>query len=121
MITTIKKLPAGSIGFRFNGSVTGKDYESVIFPALKKAVAVNKEIHLLCVFDEDFKKFKLSALIDDGMAGMKYFSDWKRIAIVSDNKTLNHFFKAMSFLVPGDLKMFTGLELKKAIKWLAAK
>jgi hypothetical protein len=121
MITAIKKLPEGTIGFKFKGSVTGKDYESVIFPALKTAVEANKKIHLVCVFNEDFKKFNMSGLLDDGLAGVKYFNNWNRIAIVSSHKKLNHFIKALHWFVRGDLKIFTDLELEKAIKWVSSK
>jgi hypothetical protein len=121
MITLIKRLPANVIGFTFSGRVTGEDYETVVFPAVKKARKQTKDIRLLIEFEKNFKSLSLKAMLDDAFIGFKHLFSWKRIAIVSNNKTIQHAIKAFSFLIIGQLKIFHLSEKDKAIEWISKK
>jgi hypothetical protein len=121
MIIQIKNLPENILGFEFAGEVTDMDYESVVYPALEKFNSGKNKIRILCQFDNNFKKFDLGAIWDDTVISIKHFLDWEKVAIVSDSDTLNHTFKALGFLMPGDLKTFHIWEKKKALNWLVEK
>ena len=118
MITIIKNLPEGIIGFKYDGHVTKEDYETVLYPAFQTATEKNKELKVLCEMAESFKDFNLGALKDDVEIGLKYYRDWKKIAFVSDNEWMNHAVKAFGFLVPAKVKIFENKEMNEAIKWL---
>lgn len=119
MITQIENLPKNVLGFKYTGRVTGKDYETIIFPAVKKVRKQSKKLRLVFEFGKDFSSLSLKAMMDDAFIGFKHFFSWKRIAIISDNKTINHAIKAFSFLVHGELKLFRLSETEKAMEWIA--
>ncbi|MEO8088060.1 MAG: STAS/SEC14 domain-containing protein [Bacteroidota bacterium] len=73
MITIIKNLPAGIIGFRYDGHVTKEDYETVMYPAFQAATEKNKELKVLCEMAESFKDFNLGVVKGDLALGLKYF------------------------------------------------
>lgn len=62
MITVIKNLPENIMGFRYEGQVTGEDYESVLLPAVTIAFKQNKSLKVLCQLAEDFEGFHFSAI-----------------------------------------------------------
>ena len=101
MITQIENLPENVIGFIFTGIVTGKDYETVIFPAVKKARKQKKKIRLVCEFGKNFKRLNLKAMMDDAFIGIKYFFGWEKVGIISEHSAINHAIKAFQFPDPG--------------------
>ena len=119
MITEIENLPKNTIGFIFTGRVTGNDYETIVFPAVKKLRKTSKELRLILEFGKKFNRLSLKAMLDDTFIGFKYLFSWKRIAIISDNEIINHAVKAFSFLVRGELKIFHLSEREKAITWIS--
>ena len=121
MITQIENLPKNVIGFTLTGRVTGKDYETVVFPAVKKARKQSKQISFVCELGKNFTRLSLKAMMDDAFIGFKHFFSWKKIAIISDNETINHALKAFSFLVHGELKIFHLSEREKALEWISKK
>ncbi|MEO6902785.1 MAG: STAS/SEC14 domain-containing protein [Bacteroidia bacterium] len=121
MIKEIENLPKNVVGFSYIGKVTGKDYESVVFPAVEKATKGKKKINILITFEKSFDKISLKAMVDDSIVGLKYIKSWKKIAIVSDHNKINHLIKAFSFLVPAEIKIFTLSKIDKALVWILKK
>lgn len=120
MIQQIEGLPENAVGFRFAGEVSEKEYEGVIFPAIKAQSQKQKKLRILCYFAED-TKISLGAMWDDTIMGFKHYFDWEKIAIVTDLSWIRHSFKALGFLVPGHMKIFEGVEMEKAERWLEEK
>ncbi len=117
MISIIKKLPDMIIGFKYEGKVTAKDYESILFPAIESTFEKNKDLKILCQIAKNFEGFKVDALIDDAKLGIKYFRNWKKIAFVSNKKKMNDTVRTFGFLIPGQVKTFKNK--KEAIQWLS--
>ncbi|HUZ61013.1 MAG TPA: STAS/SEC14 domain-containing protein [Hanamia sp.] len=89
------------------------------FLLLRAAVKKNKDLKVLCWLGENFKGFKLGALKEDMVIGIKYFKDWKKIAFVSDKEWMNHTVKAFGFLMPAKVRTFENKGMNAAIKWLS--
>jgi hypothetical protein len=121
MITQIENLPKNVVGFTYKGKVSGKDYETVVFPAVEKAAKEKKKIRMIIQFSKSFDKLSFKAMMDDSIVGLKYINAWEKIAIVSDHDKINHLIKAFSFLIHADLKIFPLSELNKAVKWVSKK
>ncbi len=119
MIRQLENLPANVLGFDYTGEVTGTDYETVIIPSIEKAAKDKQKIRLLIRFDESFDSMTFKAMMDDAQVGLKYISDWERIAIVSNHNTINHIIHAFSFLVPGKIKIYPLLMIDEATAWVA--
>ena len=118
MIAQIEGLPAGTLGFRAHGQVTAADYENVIVPDVEAAFALNRKLRLLYVTAEDFTGFDPGAMWDDAKLGMRHFSSWERIALVTDVGWLRTAATAFSFAVPAQFRLFHGAELAEATQWV---
>lgn len=121
MIAQIEGLPAGTLGFRAHGQVTAADYENIIVPDVEAAFALNRKLRLLYVTAEDFTGFDPGAMWDDAKLGMRHFSSWERIALVTDVGWLRTAATAFSFAVPAQFRLFHGAELTEATRWIAEK
>lgn len=117
MIKQIEGLSENILGFEFSGEVTANDYEKVAFPAIEKRLKLKSKIRIICHFT-DKTKISLGAMWDDTLVGIKHYFNWEKIALVSDIDWLNHTFKAMGFLMPGHLRIYSNSEIEKAIEWL---
>ncbi len=118
MIAQIEGLPAGTLGFRAHGQVTAADYESILVPDVEAAFALNRKLRLIYVTAEDFTGFDPGAMWDDAKLGMRHFSGWERIALVTDVHWLRTTATAFSFAVPAPFRVFQSAELDEAIRWV---
>ncbi|MDE2248259.1 MAG: STAS/SEC14 domain-containing protein [Pseudomonadota bacterium] len=119
MIAQIEGLPAGTVGFRAHVQVTSADYESIIVPDVEAAFALNRKLRMLYVTAEDFTGFDPGAMWDDAKLGMRHFSGWERVALVTDVPWLRTAATAFGFAVPAKFRLFHGTELAAARQWLA--
>ncbi len=114
-------LPDNVLGFSAEGKVTGMDYETVLIPAVEKKLLTNKKIRLLYNLGSGFNGFELSALMDDAKIGMKHFTVWDKVALVSDNHAINSVIKFFGYMMPCEVRIFKNTELEEAKKWIATK
>lgn len=118
MIKQMTDLPTGVVGFSAHGEVTADDYENVIVPDLEAIFALHEKIRLLYYFADDFSGFETRALWDDAKLGLRHFSGFERVAVVSDVGWLNQAVPAISVLLPGVFRSYPRVELEKARTWL---
>jgi hypothetical protein len=118
MIEQIAGLPAGTLGFRAHGQVTAADYERVIVPDVEAAFVLNRKLRLLYITAADFTGFDPGAMWDDAKLGMRHFSGWERIALVTDVGWLRVTAAAFSFAVPAEFRLFHSVELDEATRWV---
>jgi hypothetical protein len=69
----------------------------------------------------NFTGFDLSAMLDDARMGMKHFSAWEKIALVSDHDMINTFAKFFGYMLSCELRIFKNAELEDAKKWIVEK
>lgn len=100
------------------GEVTGTDYETVLIPAVEEALATHPKIRLLYHLGEDFTGFDAKAMWDDAKVGLRHFTAWERVAVVSDITWLRGMVTAFSFVMPGQVQIFHNSEIEAAIKWV---
>jgi hypothetical protein len=119
MLKIINDLPGNVLGIEAGGEVTGADYENVLIPAVAEKLKANEKSRLLYYLGPGFTGFSLGAVIDDVKVGIKTFSAWERVALVSDHQLVNMFGKYFGYLLPGELKVFSNDRLAEAKKWIA--
>lgn len=119
MIRLIDDVPDGVIGMEASGKVTADDYESVLIPAVEEAVASNGKTRVLFVLGADFERYEGEAALDDMKMGIHNWSDFERIAFVSDHGVYRSLVTGMAFLMPGQVKVFELGELESAKAWIA--
>lgn len=120
MLQKMTDLPSNVVGFRATGKVTSHDYETVLLPAVDKQVEKTDKLNYLFVLDTDISDFNIGALMNDAKAGIKYFTKWNKIAIVSDQNGVNKFTDAFGHLLPGHTRSFTLSQLEEAKQWIAS-
>jgi len=120
MIEILNDLPEGIVGAVASGTVTGDDYESVLMPAVLDATAGDKKAKFLLVFGDDFEGYDAQAAKDDAKLGAHYWSDFERIAFVSDHTVYRSLVKGFGFLMPGEVRVFPMADLDPAKEWLAS-
>ena len=120
MIAQIEGLPAGTLGFRAHGQVTAEDYENIVVPDVEAAFALNPKLRLLYHCGDDFTGFDARAAWDDAKLGLRHFSGWERVALVTDVGWLRLAARTMGFAIPGEFRLFSNAQLDEAKQWLLA-
>ncbi|WP_449437145.1 STAS/SEC14 domain-containing protein [Pedobacter steynii] len=121
MLTIIPDLPDHIFGVRAIGDVTKEDLTQMLLPSLKNLSDRYKEIYYLLVLETEVQNFTAGAWIQDLVAGVKHFTEWKKIAIVTDQKAVENFTDIFSYISPGQAKGYQLSELPVAIGWLSHK
>lgn len=101
MLRIINDLPGNVLGIEAEGEVTGADYETVLTPAVAEKLKSNTKIRFLYYLGPEFTGFSLNAMLNDAGIGIKDFSAWERLAMVSDHQLINTFVKFFGYLLPG--------------------
>ena len=121
MLQYINDLPPHVVGIRATGEVTKDDMEKVLIPRIDELIARQGEIDYLLVLQTDVSNFTLSAWWEDIKLGLKNFTKWNKIAVVTDQKGVEWFSDVFRFFVPGKSKGFALNELDEAVAWISAK
>jgi hypothetical protein len=119
MVEKIPDLPDNVLGFTAKGTVTAKDYESVIVPAVEAIVSRRGKFRFLYHLGEDCSGFEAAALWDDAKVGLKHMADWERIAVVSDIDWIRWAVRLFGLAMPAHVRGFHNRELAEAKRWVS--
>jgi hypothetical protein len=120
MIERLTGLPDNVIGFSAHGQITAADYEEHVVPAVEEALMSHEKVRLLYHLGEDFDGFDAGAFWEDARVGLSHLAAWERIALVTDVGWLRGATKAMGFMMPGHVRVFTNAELETARNWVVS-
>jgi SpoIIAA-like len=119
MIEVIKGMPSHVAAFRATGTVSGKDYREIINPFVKKVAEDTGKICYMLILKTELKNYTLGAWVADGFLGLRHFSKWKKLAIVTDKKSIRNFTNTFGFLIPCPTKGYLMEDLEKATRWVS--
>ena len=119
MIEIINGLPPKVAAFRATGTITENDYINIINPLVEKVYKEFGKINYLLVLNTPLKNYTAGAWIKDALLGFIYFTDWNKIAIVSEKKSIKDFTDFFGKLVPGTSRGFMMEDLGMAEKWVS--
>ncbi len=119
MIEEISGLPEATLGFIISGDVTGKDYDTILTPAIDKAIERYDHVKLLVQAGPGFEGYSLDAMWDDTKLGLQHWNGFERVAVVTDVGWSKIGVKAMAFLMPCPVQLFAMGELDVAKRWLS--
>ena len=112
-------LPSHVAAFSAKGKISGKDYDEIINPAVEKIYKSKGKINYLLVLDTPLSNYSMEAWFKDALLGFVYFTEWRKIAIVSDMKGIRNFTHVFGKLIPGCTKGFSMNELEDAKNWIS--
>ncbi|MEP6926581.1 MAG: STAS/SEC14 domain-containing protein [Ginsengibacter sp.] len=119
MIEVIHGLPAYVTAFRATGIVTTDDYHTVINPLVKTVVTAFGKVSYLLILDTSLKNYTIGAWIEDAFLGIRYFTKWKKLAIVTERDEIKKFTDVFGKLIPPQTKGFKMEELSIAKQWIS--
>jgi len=119
MITQLDGFPPHVVAFSAAGRISRDDYEKILMPAVEAGFAANKELDLYYQI-ADFEGVEFAAAWDDMLVGLRHFTQWNRIAIVTDVAWLAHTISAFGFMMPATIKVFPLAEADKAKAWITS-
>jgi hypothetical protein len=122
MIEIIPDMPEGTLGFRVAGEVTRDDLAKVLVPMLRAVIARNQPLRVLCQIDAGFSE-EPAALWEgvkaDVELGIAHWGAWRRTAYVTDLTWIATSVHLLSWLIPGEVRVFPLRELDAAKAWVA--
>ncbi|RZL50164.1 MAG: STAS/SEC14 domain-containing protein [Pedobacter sp.] len=121
MLTEIENLPDYVFGVKASGEVTADDLKNILLPGLEALTAKYNEIYYILVLETKVENFTAGAWYQDMVAGLKHLTAWKKMAIVTDQKAVENFTDAFSYVTPGEAKGFPLSETDEAITWVSLK
>ncbi len=120
MIEVLKNFPENVVAFACHGHVTRNDYSTVLVPAVEKALGRHSKIRLYYETADDFAGIDPGAVWEDTKVGIAHLPRWERFAVVTDVEWIKHAVKFFSFLMPGELRVYSTAEAGQARRWIAA-
>jgi hypothetical protein len=118
MITVLTGLPEGVLGFEARGKLTAEDYTEVLEPAIAAATGAGQKIRVLLDFGGEFEGMEPGAAWQDMRVGVREWSAWERIALVTDHAWMRDALSMFAWAVPGEARAFPVKERDAAIEWL---
>lgn len=119
MMERLSGFPDDVVAIRCGGVVTAQDYERVLMPAVAAALSAHERVRVYYEIGPDFQSFAPGAMWDDMIVGMRHFSRWGRVAVVTDVDWLRHAVAMFGFLFPAGVKVFPVTGARAAQDWLA--
>ncbi len=118
MLKLIRGLPDNVVGVEAIGEVEDDDYEEVLDPEVSAKLEKHDRIRLLYVMGDEFTKFEADAAWEDAKLGAKTFTDYERIAVVTDTNWIRRSVKALGWMIPGKIHVYHADKLAEATAWV---
>ncbi|RXA19963.1 STAS/SEC14 domain-containing protein [Methanosarcina sp. MSH10X1] len=119
MIEIIQGLPENVVAVHVSGEVTGEDYSKVLIPAVEDKIKKHGKIRMLYHLDRDLEWFTLNAILEDAKIGIRSFTAFEKIALVSDVDWMNSAVEMLKFVIPFPVKTYSNEELSEAKAWVS--
>jgi hypothetical protein len=119
MMTILDGLPPQVLGVKVSGKVTHADYRDTLIPHAEAMIA-NGPICLLYVLGKDFSGYEIGGLRDDSAFGIRYWRDFRRIAVVGDETWVRTTVRLLKPFAPCEVRQFSRLQLSAANAWVSA-
>jgi hypothetical protein len=116
-------MPEGAFGGRIGGTLTHDDYVITLLPILRKMKDSGRPLRVLVVLESDFTEEPAAmweGLKADIEFGVFWRPAWERLAIVSDIPWVEKAVSLFSWVIPGEIRLFSTAELDAAKVWVAS-
>ncbi len=120
MIEQLSNFPDDVLAFACKGRVTKADYDSVLVPAVTRALETHKKVRLYYETPADFAGIDPGAMWEDFKVGMEHFTRWERVAVVTDVEWIKQTIRLFGFLMPAAMMCFPTSQAAQARTWIVA-
>jgi hypothetical protein len=120
MLEHLNYLPKHILGVHATGEMTNEQYEKELEPLLDEHIKENGRINYLLILEANIKNFDAGAWGGNIGIGLKYFTKWNKLAVVTDRDGDREFSHLFKYILPGKYKGYRLEELDEAMKWITA-
>ena len=120
MMEVLSGFSGNAVGVQAKGQITRDDYENVLIPQVESAIKRHGKARLYYQIGPEFTGIDPGAAFQDFKVGMEHFSQWERVAVVTDVDWIRHSVRAFGFLMPIKMETFSIAEADKAREWISA-
>ena len=114
MIEIISGLPDNVVAFTATGRVTAMECEAILLPVVAGA---RKRHDRLRLYYELECRFPGAAWEDLDIAPLQ-MQPWERVALVTDVSWVRHTVKALRFLIPAEIRVFSTAQANEGRGWI---
>jgi stage II sporulation SpoAA-like protein len=118
MIELLKGFPDNVVAIACHGEVTRQDYDTVLIPAVEKALKSHDKVRLLYEVGPDFASYDAGAAWEDFKVGMEHFSRWERVAVITDIEWIKLATRLFSVFLPGTMRVYPTADAAQARLWI---
>jgi len=118
MYTILEEQSDHAIGLKVDGKLTKKDYDSLV-PYLETLINQRGPMSLLCDMT-NWEGMEIKACVEDMKFSMRHLRDFKRVAVVGDQRWLDWCMKLFDPLVKTEMKAFSSEKIEEAWNWVRA-
>ena len=118
MIDVLTDFPEGVFACRVSGAIRRDDYDRIIIPAVENAFARHSKLRVYIEAGNDISA-EAGAMWDDFKLGVRHWTSWERIAIVTGLDWIGPMVRVMSALLPGEVRLFKPEEAGAARAWVS--
>jgi hypothetical protein len=118
MLEVLTDLPEQVLGLRAKGEITADDYRGVLVPSVERKLAKHEKLRLLYILGDEFTGFSAGAAWEDAKVGMRHFTSFERVAVVSDVDWIRSMIRAFGFVLPGEVRVYDGDDAGHARSWV---
>jgi hypothetical protein len=118
MIELLKGFPENVVAVSCKGVITKDDYDTVLVPAVEKALNAHDKVRLYYEAGQNFAGIEPGAAWEDFKVGAAHWMRWERVAVVTDVDWIKHTMQIFSFIMPGEMRVFPTVETEQARVWI---
>ena len=118
MIELLRGFPDNVVAIKCHGEVTREDYDTVLVPAVEKALTSHDKVRLLYEAGPEFEGVDAGAAWEDFKVGMEHFPRWERVAVITDVEWIRLATRLFSFAIPGVMRVYPTADAAKARLWI---
>jgi len=118
MIEIMSESEGNTLVVKATEMLTSQDYEDVFIPHLNQLIDKYGKIRVLVYLAENFTGWELGAAWDDAVFGLQHRHDFKKVAVVGDQKWLAWATKIGSYFMDGQVATYTPVQFQDAVVWV---
>jgi len=118
MIELLKGFPSNVVAIACHGTISAQDYDTVLVPAVEKALETNDKVRMLYEVAPDFQGYEAGAAWEDFKTGMEHFTKWERIAVITDIEWISGAVKIFGVFLPSEIRVYPLADAAQARLWI---
>jgi len=112
-------LPDDVLGIAARGEITARDYAETLRPLIEAKLKAHPKLRLLYRLGPRFD-YTAGAVLADARLGLSHWSDFARIAVVTDIDWIARSVRLFAPLIRGEVRVFADGDLEAAKAWVVA-